>query len=508
MTLGAILGILALWSLLSPPPQPAPTQLPGKSSEPSIVSKPGAEEPSEAYSIGVFELELGKEHGGVQGLRVDDETLLRGARPGILEIEQVDPIVGGVPLRTRVEGTVVISENQPGTDGISIRREIFPKAGRSNFLLDSKITAKNTSEKPQKIQLRTVAYRPLHTGHHGDAQFLYGSAMVYGKPEKLAVRQGHPKQFGQVPEWIGSQGKSHAIIVSPVQKEGMFHVEHRMDGETVGWVELPRMILGPGEEASWMFRIYAGPLAMSTLQKAGVEGAISFGAFSGVTKWLLRFLSWSHGWLHNYGLAICFLSLAVWLPFAPLTFLGMRISSQTMQKMAELKPQEARIRKEHKGNPQQAQKELMELYRRHKVNPASGCIGCLPFLFTWPVYIGLFQVLNRAPELRGAHFLWIRDLSAPDMLVRFPMEIPLLGAGLNILPILATAATFFQQQAMQASTVAISEEQKVQQQMMKFFPLMLLVFFYNLPSGFMLYWVVNSGLMAGQQILVKRSAKS
>ena len=332
--------------------------------------------------------------------------------------------------------------------------------------------------------------------------------MVGGKPEKLAVRQGHPKQFSQMPEWVSSQGKSHAIIVSPGQTGGMFHVEQLTDGETVGWVELPRAILAPGEEISWMFRIYAGPLEMSALREAGVEGAISFGVFSGVTKLLLRFLSWSYGWLHNYGLAICFLSLAVWLPFAPITFWGMRVSSQTMQKMAELKPQEARIRKEHKGNPQQAQKELMELYRRHKVNPASGCIGCLPFLFTWPVYIGLFQVLNRAPELRGAHFLWIRDLSAPDLLVRFPTEIPLLGAGLNILPILATAATFFQQQAMQASTVAMSEEQKAQQQMMKFFPIMLLVFFYNLPSGFMLYWVVNSGLMAGQQILVKRSAKS
>jgi len=155
------------------------------------------------------------------------------------------------------------------------------------------------------------------------------------------------------------------------------------------------------------------------------------------------------------------------------------------------------------------QKELMQLYRKHGVNPASGCMGCLPFLFTWPIYIALFQVLTRAPELRGASFLWIRDLSGPDGMIPLPFEIPLVGNRLNVLPIAATIATYFQQALMQPPDPAgISPEQKAQQDMMKFFPIMFLFIFYRLPSGFMLYWVVNSVLTVAQQIAADRLAKA
>lgn len=507
LTLAIVLGILTFWSFLSPPPKEAPSRLPGPSAQLGLVSKEPVPEPAEPFQVGAFSLEVGKEHGGIQSLKVDGEDLLLSAYPGILQVEQIEPEIGAVPLQTRLEGSALVSEAALGGGALAVRREILGDE-RSKFLFDCRISVRSSSQKPEKTQLRLTAYRPLHVGHnHRDRQFLHGSAIVGGKPEKLAARPGRPQQFSQLPARISSQGKSHAIILSPDRLEGMFHVEQSQQGETIGWIELPETILAPGDEVSWIFHLYAGPLAMGALRKAGVEDAISFGAFSGVTKTLLRFLSWSHGWLHNYGLAICFLSVAVWFPFAPVTYMGMRMSNRTMQKMAVLKPQEERIRKEHKSNPQQAQKELMELYRKHGVNPASGCIGCLPFLFTWPIYIGLFQVLNRAPELRGASFLWIRDLSSPDKLLRFPTEIPILGDGLNILPILATAATFVQQRAMQQSAVMMTEEQKAQQQMMKFFPLMLLVFFYSLPSGFMLYWVVNSTLMAGQQFLVRRATK-
>ncbi len=509
LTLGIVLGILTVWSLVSPPPKEMPRQLPDKTAGLELVSKEPAAEPAESFSLGPFRLEVGKEHGGIQSLEVDQEDLLRSAFPGILQMEQIEPAVGPVPFRTRQEETALVSEAALEGGALSVRREIRPGGGESKFLLDCRVSVRNAAEKPEKVQLRLIAYRPLHFRHHGDQQFLFGSASFEGEPEKLQARPGRPQQFSQVPSRIASQGKSHATILSPGQTGGTFHVEQsaKATGGAVGWIELPRAVLSPGEEVTWVFQLYAGPLAMGALREAGVEDAISFGAFSGVTKLLLRFLSWSNGWLHNYGLAICFLSIAVWLPFAPLTQLGMRMSSKTMHKMAELKPQEARIRKEHKSNPQQAHREIMELYRKHGVNPASGCIGCLPFLFTWPIYIGLFQVLNRAPELRGAGFLWIRDLSAPDRMISFPTALPLLGDGLNVLPILATVATFFQQKAMQPPAAVVSDEQKVQQQMMKFFPLMLLVFFYGLPSGFMLYWVVNSALMAGQQILVRRAAK-
>ena len=179
-----------------------------------------------------------------------------------------------------------------------------------------------------------------------------------------------------------------------------------------------------------------------------------------------------------------------------------------MKQMAALKPQEARIRQEHKRNPDQMHRELMQLYKKHGVNPASGCIGCLPFLFTMPIYIALFQVLTRAPELHGAKFLWIRDLAGPDGMILLPFRAPFLGDRLNVLPIAATVATYFQQAMMQPPVGEVTPEQKAQQDMMKFFPIMFLFLFYNLPSGFMLYWVVNSTLTVAQQFAADRLAKA
>jgi YidC/Oxa1 family membrane protein insertase len=366
---------------------------------------------------------------------------------------------------------------------------------------------KNEGKDPQKVALKVLAYRPLKTADDHEKQFLGGSVVLSGKEHRFSAHEA-TKTFKGTPSRVMSQGRSYATILTADSPEGMFHVEHLQNGNAIGWIELPEKTVAPGRQIQYDFKLYTGPIAIGSLKEAGLEDAASFGAFSGITKILLQFLTWGHNRLNNYGLAICLLAVAVWLPFAPLTWYGMRASQQTMHKMALIKPQEARIRKEHSGNPTKTQQELMALYRKHGVNPASGCIGCLPFIFTMPIYIALFQVLNRAPELRGASFLFVKDLSSPDQLLPLPFALPLLGAHLNILPVVSTVFSFIQQKAMQPPQVGeLTEEQKIQQQMFKFMPVMFLFLFYNLPSGFMIYWVINSMLTSAQQLLVRRSVK-
>ena len=498
-----IAAILGIWSALMPQerlPAHRPPELETEK-KPAILTEKGSEK-TEEFKLGRFELGIGETRGGISTLRIDREPLLEKTIPGFLELDSGQMNPQPVRFQNRMDGDLLLSEGQ--IEGIRILRRIEPVLG-DPYRVRCRIQAVNGSQEAKKIYLQLILYKSLQTmdpRHPGT-----GNIALDGKTVTITVPRGQEKRFPGTPSWVASQGRSHVVIVQIPGKEGAFHVEHPLAGETTGVLELPSREIQAGGQTEWDFPVYIGPMALDSLKQAGLEEALSFGPFSGVGRWLLSFLDWSYNLFHNYGLAICFLSLAVWLPFSPLTWYGRWLSAKTMKQMAQLKPQEARIRKEHQSNPDQMHKELMQLYRKHGVNPASGCIGCLPFLFTWPIYIALFQVLTRAPELRGAHFLWIGDLSAPDGIIPLPFTIPLIGSRLNVLPILATVATYFQQVMMQPPALDMTDEQKAQQEMMKILPLVFLVVFYQLPSGFMLYWVVNSALTVLQQVAADRLAK-
>lgn len=493
-----VAAILGIWSALMPQEQvPAnqPVQSEVEKKPAALVGKPT--EKTEDFTLGRLLFGVGETRGGINTLTVDEALLLEKAVPGYFEVRSGQLNPEPIPFRSRLEEGKLVSEGT-SRDGLQIRREIRPEKGNP-YRLNSVIQVTNPATEGKRAYLQLVAYRPLYATGHGEA---VGTILLDGK--EVGIKQ---KRYSGTPAWISSTGKSHVIIVQIPTKEGMFHVEHSA-GSDIGLLELPSQEIPGNGVKQWEFPLYVGPLSLASLRQAGLENALSFGAFSGVARWLLSFLEWSYNRFHNYGLAICFLAFAVWLPFSPITWYGRWLSTKTMQKMAAVKPQEKRIRQEHKNNPDQMHKELMQLYKKHGVNPASGCVGCLPLLFTWPIYIALFQVLTRAPELRGADFLWITDLSGPDGLIPLPFEIPFVGNRLHILPVLATIATYFQQAMMQPPTGEVTPEQKAQQDMMKFFPLIFLVIFYQLPAGFMLYWVVNSVLTVMQQVAADKLAKA
>lgn len=173
-----------------------------------------------------------------------------------------------------------------------------------------------------------------------------------------------------------------------------------------------------------------------------------------------------------------------------------------MKEMQVLQPRIEELRKTCKDNPQKLNKEIMELYREHKVNPLS---GCLPLLLQLPIFYALYQAFMRAVALKGARFLWIKDLSEPDRLMvikRIPSTLPMIGNELNILPIVMAILMFYQQKSTLVSS-ASSGSQEQQKMMMVLFPLLFGVMFYRMPSGLVLYWLINSALTFFYQLRIR-----
>jgi len=173
---------------------------------------------------------------------------------------------------------------------------------------------------------------------------------------------------------------------------------------------------------------------------------------------------------------------------------------RSMKQMQALQPVIAELRNKHKDNPQKLNKEIMELYRQNKVNPLA---GCLPMVLQIPVFFALYQVLIRSVALKGARFLWIKDLSEPDRLMMLPVSLPVLGNEINILPILMAIGMFMQQKITMKSTGGESAQQ--QKMMMIIMPVMFGFIFYRMPAGLVLYWFINSSLMLVYQIRINRT---
>ena len=190
------------------------------------------------------------------------------------------------------------------------------------------------------------------------------------------------------------------------------------------------------------------------------------------------------GVLGNYGVAIVALATLVRVVLHPLNMLSMK----SMRAMQMLQPEMERLKQKYKDDPKAMNAAVMALYKEHKVNPAG---GCLPMLMQMPLFIALYNVLFNAIELRQAPFIgWMNDLSAPDLLVSiasFPIR---------LLPLLMLGTGLLQQR--------LTPTDPRQLPTMYMMNVVMLVFFYNLPSGLVLYWTVMNLLTALQQWMTMR----
>ncbi len=244
------------------------------------------------------------------------------------------------------------------------------------------------------------------------------------------------------------------------------------------------------------YDVYIGPLdyAGMTALGLGIEGAVDLGAkwIRPLSKAILGFLIWMHGFIPNYGVVIVLFSSAINLLFFPLTFK----STRSMRDMAALKPRLDALKEKYKDEPQKMSEATMRLYKEAGVNPLA---GCFPLLLQMPIFFALYAVLFHTIELRQEPFVfWIRDLSQPDVVFNLPFALPLIGSGVALLPIIMGVTSYFQSKA-----TMVDPSQKMMVTMM---PIMMTFIFFTMPSGLVLYWLMSNLFTIGQKFLMKPSA--
>ena len=316
---------------------------------------------------------------------------------------------------------------------------------------------------------------------------------------------------------IPEQGKPFTSVTKYVAATDVFQVETRQ----------PVITVAPGATATSTSRLFSGAKEWETIRayqnepgavarlfgaKAdaqlqpipGFIDSIDWGWFFFLTKPIFMVLHWLHGFIGNMGLAIIALTFVLKLIVLPLAYK----SYVSMARMKELQP-ELEVLKEKAGeDKQKLQKEMMQLYKEKKVNPAA---GCLPVLIQIPIFFSLYKVIFVTIELRHAPFFgWLQDLSAPDPSSLFnlfglmPWDAPDHGTLLakifiGALPILLGISMWLQQKLNPAPA------DPSQAMIFAWMPWVFMFMLGSFASGLVLYWITNNTITFTQQNLIMRS---
>lgn len=257
-------------------------------------------------------------------------------------------------------------------------------------------------------------------------------------------------------------------------------------GPTVNGVLKSTVSSGPltvaaNAEVRSHFSIYTGPKTEQFLGAFphGLKGAINLGWFSFLAvpiRWTLVFF---HGWVHNWGLAIILLTIAI----KALLYMPTAKSMRSMEKLREIQPRIAELQKQYANDQMKLAEEQMKLFKEAGTSPFG---GCLPTLLQMPIYIALYRTVWGSAELYRAEFaLWIDDLSKRDPYFALPV----------VMGVMMYAQTRLTPQAVD------NPQMKMMQNIMPFLFTAMMLF---LPSGLVLYIVVNTVLSVAQQLWVKR----
>src|ERR1700730_725337 len=314
--------------------------------------------------------------------------------------------------------------------------------------------------------------------------------------------------------WLGITDKYWAATLVPDQNANF---AGRFSAGTVGTVRTYQAdflrdatTLAPGAKTSVRNQLFAGAKEVAVVD--GYEHGlgikrfdllIDWGWFYFITKPLFKAIDYFYRLLGNFGLAILLVTALIKLVFFPLA----NESYTSMAKMKVVQPQMQALREKYPDDKVKQQQELMDLYKREKINPLA---GCLPILIQIPVFFALYKVLFVTIEMRHAPFYgWIKDLSAPDPtnifnlfgLIPFdPTVLPLLGQYLHlgVWPVIIGITMWVQ---MKMTPVPPDPTQKMIFAWMPFFFTFMLG---SLSAGLVIYWAWNNTLSVLQQGVIMR----
>jgi YidC/Oxa1 family membrane protein insertase len=283
--------------------------------------------------------------------------------------------------------------------------------------------------------------------------------------------------------WVALQDKYFLGVLIPT---GASSAVIKKEGEKL-FSAAVRYAASPNSTAASM-ALYAGPKEFDTLKSfnIGLEDTIDFGWFiygswgivKAVAKPLFSVLRFINDYTHNYGVAIILLTVSIKLLFVPLQYK----SYKSMKDMQLVQPKVAGLQAKYKDDRERLNKELIKLYRDHKVNPVG---GCLPMVLQMPVFVALFNILYMTIDLRQApFFLWISDLSAQNPYY--------------VLPIIMGISMVIQQKIMPTTM------DPTQAKIMLLLPAFMTLLFLSFPAGLVLYWLTNNVITITQQFVTDR----
>ena len=418
-------------------------------------------------------------------------------RPGIFSVsirgqaEQVARSVFKLESSSATEAVYVYEE----AGSFKIKKSYRLFSDNPAIQLDVEIENLSTYEKTYPLEFVYGFDYHAIDGHGLPGQYFEALAFTNGlKSANAAKVEKKGFWISETSAWTALVKSYFALIVRPDRKILEARAEAH-DGKMIMTTNLDAAQVPAGGKVTTQFKIYAGAQRYEELKKFedGFQAVLSRGFFGMFKGWLLLILKFLNQITHNFGWDILLLTLLIKVVFTPLTM----ISSKSMKKMQALAPRQKAIQEKYKNDPQRSQREIMELYKRNKVNPIS---GCLPMLIQFPILIGMFRLLPEAIELHGMPFIfWIKDLSIPDQFMELPFKIPFLGSWLNILPILMVVSQIGYQRLMpQAMT------QPEQKMIMNIMPFFFGFICWSFPSGLVLYWIFQNIFSMAQQMWINR----
>tara|TARA_B100000963_G_scaffold106854_1_gene92827 strand:+ start:274 stop:2022 length:1749 start_codon:yes stop_codon:yes gene_type:complete len=375
----------------------------------------------------------------------------------------------------------------------------------------------------------TVTQKVINTGETPTTLFPYGLVARAGTPDTLGFYILHEGPLGvfdgtlreydydDVQEtrkievtsnggWIGITDKYWLAALVPDQVENFTYrfvhsIENKDDRYQVDYIGQSSSVAA-GASIEITNRFFAGAKEVERLdaysEKFGIQNfdlAVDFGWFYFLTKPFFYAISWLNSYLGNFGLAILAFTVLVKAVFYPLA----NKSYRSMAKMRDLTPKLMTLREQYGDDKMRLNQEMMAIYKKEKVNPAS---GCLPILLQIPVFFALYKVLFVNIEMRHAPFYgWIKDLSVADPTSIFnafglipwtPPDFLMIG----IWPILMGLTMWLQQRLNPQPT------DPVQAKVFMFLPLFFTFLLGTFPAGLVIYWTWNNLLSIAQQRLI------
>ncbi len=366
--------------------------------------------------------------------------------------------------------------------------------------IDAIIRIENISGTSQAVNYDIVGPAGIQAATKlSDKRFIEANADLDGKFMRKTNIKNLKETFKGIVSWVALKNKYFTVAVKPPKDVDAFFIQKVGDKLLLGTTTKP-VILNAGSALEDHYRLYMGPITSTRLKGAemGIENIENYGIFGFISSFLLSVLRFVNSGVRNWGISIIIVTILINIVLFPLT----KKSFLSMQKMQEIQPHMEKLRELHKDNPQKLNKEVMELYRTYNVNPLG---GCFQMFLQLPIFIAFYQALMHSIELKNAGFLWIKDLSMPDAIWKFPAPLPFLGDNLNLLPILTLILMVVQQKVATGKASNSNDEMAKQQRMMTtIFPLFFGVILYNFPSGLVLYWLTNSILMTTEQAMLKK----